>query len=292
MLSLSSFILLKLMAILEGNEHSDVIGWLHSGRDFFITDKKRFEQEVMPNTKYSSFTRKLRRWDFSCKDAASVRDGIRTVVYAHPLFIRGDYNSCKMIFAVKQKRYSKDAKLNAASQKKDNAYKEMPTEKDDRTRNTAVKTSPSLVPSSDKMTPPPYNNVSYPVMNMRACEQFDRPRFTINQPYQGYEDRTPKTAAKTSPSLVTSSDKMTPPPYNSVSYPVTNMRACEQFDRPRFTPNQSCYQGYPSYPSYPCGRYPSRIPFAAPAKNGTFVTRIRTVRHNYRETFFIPISNP
>ena len=248
----------------------------------------------MPNTKYSSFTRKLRRWDFSCKDASSVtRDGIRTVVYAHPLFIRGDYNSCKMISAVKQKRNSKDAKLNAARQKKNNTNKEMPTEEDGSTPKTAVKTSPSLVTSA----PPPYYNIVsyYPVMNMRACEQIPhRPRFTTNQPYQGYEDHTPKTAAKrTSPSLVTSSDKMTPPPYSKVSYPVMNMRACEQFYRPRFTTNQSCYQGYPSYPSYyHCGRYPSRIPFAAPAKNGTFVTRIRTVRHNYRETFFIPISNP
>jgi len=125
------------MAILEGNAHSDDIGWLvPSGRDFFITDtKRRFEQEVMPNTNFGSFSRKLRRWDFSCKDASYIRDGIRTVVYAHLLFIRGDYSSCKMICAVKQTRNSKDAKLNSARKKKDNANKEIPT-KDDSTLKT------------------------------------------------------------------------------------------------------------------------------------------------------------
>jgi hypothetical protein len=52
------------MNILEEDSKEGVITWLTNGHRFFIHDKKRFMEEVMPKhfkkrSKLSSFTRKL-----------------------------------------------------------------------------------------------------------------------------------------------------------------------------------------------------------------------------------------
>lgn len=46
----------------------DIITWLPHGKGFIICNKPKFEKEVLPtflpNTKYASFTRRLKRWRF------------------------------------------------------------------------------------------------------------------------------------------------------------------------------------------------------------------------------------
>lgn len=54
--------------ILSSPEYEDIVTWLPHGRGFIIVDKARFEKEILstflPNTKYASFTRRLKRWNF------------------------------------------------------------------------------------------------------------------------------------------------------------------------------------------------------------------------------------
>lgn len=73
---------------------SAIISWLPDGKGFKIHNKKILTNQVLPkhfkDVKFTSFTRKLRRWGFTLK-----RDGYSQSSYSHPLFIRGDIQSCK-----------------------------------------------------------------------------------------------------------------------------------------------------------------------------------------------------
>jgi HSF-type DNA-binding len=60
---------IKLKEILSDPENKDAISWLPSGKSFLVLDRKIFVQKVLPKylgkaTKYTSFTRKLSRWNF------------------------------------------------------------------------------------------------------------------------------------------------------------------------------------------------------------------------------------
>lgn len=80
---------LKLMSILDSNEHNEIISWLPHGRGFIIRDKRRLADEVLPKyfkeSKYTSFTRRLNRWNFTIQT-----HGHKEASYFHPMFIRGD----------------------------------------------------------------------------------------------------------------------------------------------------------------------------------------------------------
>lgn len=51
------------------SEYEDILRWLPDGNGFIIIDKSRFEKEtlpmVLPNTKYDSFRRRLKRLKFA-----------------------------------------------------------------------------------------------------------------------------------------------------------------------------------------------------------------------------------
>ena len=52
----------------SSSDENPIISWLPHGRGFIINNKQSFEQNVLPsflpNTKYASFTRRLKRWKF------------------------------------------------------------------------------------------------------------------------------------------------------------------------------------------------------------------------------------
>jgi len=54
--------------MLSNDAYTDIVAWLPHGKGFLIRDKKRFGAEVLPvyfkKSKYTSFTRKLNRWNF------------------------------------------------------------------------------------------------------------------------------------------------------------------------------------------------------------------------------------
>lgn len=77
-----------LREILSNDGIGDIATWLPHGNGFLILDKKRFEREIMPIyfgkiSKFSSFTRKLNRWQFT-----RVTRGQEIGAYYHPLFQR------------------------------------------------------------------------------------------------------------------------------------------------------------------------------------------------------------
>ena len=60
----------RLMNVLSDERNHDAICWLPHGRGFIIRNRKLFAEKVMPRffprkSKYSSFTRKLNRWNFN-----------------------------------------------------------------------------------------------------------------------------------------------------------------------------------------------------------------------------------
>ena len=59
----------QLKDILSDPENKEAITWLPNGKGFLVLDRKLFVQTVLPKylgkaTKYTSFTRKLSRWNF------------------------------------------------------------------------------------------------------------------------------------------------------------------------------------------------------------------------------------
>jgi hypothetical protein len=107
------------MSILKLDEFPEILSWYSSGKsiergdEFVILDSARFETDVLVkyfnSAKYSSFTRRLRRWGFSSrrideKDRTSVR------VYSHPLFSIRDETLCDKIVAIPQARKKKSRK--------------------------------------------------------------------------------------------------------------------------------------------------------------------------------------
>lgn len=95
---------LKMMSLLnEASQYSDIICWLPHGRGFTIHDKKLFETEVMPkyfqDAKYTSFTRRLRRWNFRIQTHGHKRSS-----YFHPMFVKGEEEMCREMKALPQVR--------------------------------------------------------------------------------------------------------------------------------------------------------------------------------------------
>jgi hypothetical protein len=78
----------RLMSILSDERNTDAICWLPHGRAFIIRNRKLFGEMVMPKffprkSKYSSFTRKLNRWNF-----VRVSSGPELGAYYHEFFLR------------------------------------------------------------------------------------------------------------------------------------------------------------------------------------------------------------
>lgn len=78
----------RLMSILSQEKFAAAISWLPHGRAFVIRDRTLFSETVMPKffsrkSKYSSFTRKLNRWNF-----IRVSSGPELGAYYHEFFLR------------------------------------------------------------------------------------------------------------------------------------------------------------------------------------------------------------
>lgn len=78
----------RLMEILADERNQEAICWLPHGRAFMIRKRDLFAETVMPRyfsrkAKYSSFTRKLNRWNF-----VRVSSGPELGAYYHEFFLR------------------------------------------------------------------------------------------------------------------------------------------------------------------------------------------------------------
>jgi len=83
----------KLMEILSNDEYSDCITWLPKGRSFFICNREKFAEMVLPKhfpgCKLSSFTKQLNRWNFQ-----RIKKGPEIGAYYHEFFQRDKPSLC------------------------------------------------------------------------------------------------------------------------------------------------------------------------------------------------------
>ena len=103
----------SLSPLLEGGNNQEDRPRAAAG-GFVIFDKERFEDEVMAHyfqgSKYSSFTRRLRRWNFQSARVATSKKARR---YWHPMFQCGNFELAFNMVAVPQPRKKKTSSAGA-----------------------------------------------------------------------------------------------------------------------------------------------------------------------------------
>ncbi|CAJ1906754.1 unnamed protein product [Cylindrotheca closterium] len=88
----------RLMSVLADEANHESICWLPHGRAFIIRNRSLFAEKVMPRffprkSKYSSFTRKLNRWNFT-----RVSSGPELGAYYHEFFLRDQPHLAAQMF--------------------------------------------------------------------------------------------------------------------------------------------------------------------------------------------------
>jgi len=88
----------RLMSVLADEANHEAICWLPHGRAFIIRNRNLFAEKVMPRffprkSKYSSFTRKLNRWNFT-----RVSSGPELGAYYHEFFLRDQPHLAAQMF--------------------------------------------------------------------------------------------------------------------------------------------------------------------------------------------------
>jgi len=128
----------KLMEILADASNTDSISWLPHGKAFVIRNRKTFSSVVLPKyfrkTKYTSFTRKLNRWNF-----ARITKGPEQGSYFHKYFQRDNEFLCTQM-------YCKNERAKFANSQQE------PTE------------SPYASPERKEHQPPQVNTIQSPII--------------------------------------------------------------------------------------------------------------------------------
>lgn len=99
--------------MLSEPSNADAITWLPHGRAFIIKDRQKFSNHVLPvyfrKTKYTSFTRKLNRWNFS-----RVNRGSEIGAYSHEFFQRGNEALCIQMYCKNDRaKFAVSTKVNS-----------------------------------------------------------------------------------------------------------------------------------------------------------------------------------
>lgn len=106
---------MQIMTVLNrAEEHAlfDIgASWFPNGKGFSIHDKKKFAeialQKYFNNIRFSSFTRQMRRWGFKALQGFQRN----TASYYHPMFNRGDLQSCKRMRPLGQRPLKADISI-------------------------------------------------------------------------------------------------------------------------------------------------------------------------------------
>lgn len=129
----------RLMEILSNPNNQDAISWLPHGKAFLIVNRQRFADRVLPHyfrkTKYTSFTRKLNRWNFT-----RVTRGPELGAYYHEFFQRGNEALCTQMYCKNDR-----AKFAVAGKERKKAEESAVNKQED---------SPQLVQSSTSQADP------------------------------------------------------------------------------------------------------------------------------------------
>lgn len=134
----------RLMEILSDPSNHDAISWLPHGRAFIIVNRQKFANMVLPKyfrkTKYTSFTRKLNRWNFT-----RVTRGPELGAYYHEFFQCGKEALCTQMYCKNER-----AKFAVSKQSK-NQTTPKPVETTSAPTSAAVDATPQVevVPPSE-----------------------------------------------------------------------------------------------------------------------------------------------
>jgi len=156
----------QLHDILSNEAYYNIIRWLPHGKSFVILKKQKFVEAVstkyFKETKYTSFTRKLNRWQF-----IRVSRGPDTGAYHHKFFLRDDPSKSSLITC--RKKHEPKALRSGVSKMKNAAFSAQHTVKTVSIRNEA--------PSND-FTSSSFSS-SFPLETIKKAqmEQVERRRF-------------------------------------------------------------------------------------------------------------------
>mmetsp|Transcript_1365 Transcript_1365/g.1816 ORF Transcript_1365/g.1816 Transcript_1365/m.1816 type:complete len:232 (+) Transcript_1365:187-882(+) len=113
----------RLMEMLEEPSNQNAIVWLPNGKAFKIIDGEMFANTILPKyfrkTKYTSFVRKLNRWNFKRVDKGS-----GTGAFYHNFFQRGKESMCTQMYCNNHR--SKFAIASRSANLSNGTYKEAP----------------------------------------------------------------------------------------------------------------------------------------------------------------------
>ena len=102
------------MSCLDNPANSDILEWLPDSDGFLIKDKKLFRTEILPQvlkqTQYSSFTRRMNRWQFKLNNLSH-----KQASYHHPLFRRGRQDLAMQMAPIRQKQYGSGGDRNSSN---------------------------------------------------------------------------------------------------------------------------------------------------------------------------------
>lgn len=95
----------KLMYILQCGDYESIISWTLNGKSVIVKDTEVFVDTVLPTffkqTKFDSFTRKMRRWKFSTRRIRTpkgIPKGVSSWVFEHPDFNKADgFATCNRV---------------------------------------------------------------------------------------------------------------------------------------------------------------------------------------------------
>lgn len=123
------------MEIVSDPKNNNSIQWTPDGKAFIITDRKKFEKDILDRhfygVKYTSFTRRLSRWGFVCHSKCAEQ-----CVYLHHSFCRDQPEDCLYISPsntstdgkqnrAKHRTVLKTDKLNARNNQKNSRMNEV-----------------------------------------------------------------------------------------------------------------------------------------------------------------------
>uniref|UniRef100_A0A7S1D3P4 HSF-type DNA-binding domain-containing protein n=1 Tax=Cyclophora tenuis TaxID=216820 RepID=A0A7S1D3P4_CYCTE len=144
------------MEILCDRTNHDAIAWLPHGRAFIIVNRQKFANTVLPKyfrkTKYTSFTRKLNRWNFT-----RVTRGPELGAYYHEFFQRGKEALCTQMYCKNER-----AKFAVSSKDSNNNNNNKSNRKNSSKPTESVLSGPSISSSTTTATTQPTTTTMSP----------------------------------------------------------------------------------------------------------------------------------
>mmetsp|Transcript_5036 Transcript_5036/g.10398 ORF Transcript_5036/g.10398 Transcript_5036/m.10398 type:complete len:315 (+) Transcript_5036:160-1104(+) len=170
----------RLMEILSDDQYADAICWLPHGRAFIIRNRQLFADSVMPKffsrkAKYSSFTRKLNRWNF-----VRVSSGPELGAYYHEYFLRDKPHLAAQMFCKNARSKMAMADDTAVPAPETPAAQPPQQQQSQGSAPTQMKSVPKPIPTALPEKQPAFNGTAQPqVPTSTAPPAYQIPDFVL-----------------------------------------------------------------------------------------------------------------